>query len=48
MGISKNSVRFLEMPDEFLFKFLFHNNLNKTSQIKSKENLSKLKFLEVP
>ena len=47
LGISKNSVRFLEMPDEFLFKSLYHNDLNKTSQIKSKENLSKLKFLEV-
>ena len=48
MGISKNSVRLLEISDEFLFKSLCHNNLNKTSKIKSKKNISKLKFLEVP
>ena len=28
-GISKNLVRFLEMPDEFLFKSLYYNDLNK-------------------
>ena len=27
-GISKNSVRFLEMPDEFQFKSLYYNDLN--------------------
>ena len=29
LGISKNSVRFLEMPDEFLLKSLYYNDLSK-------------------
>ncbi len=28
MGTSKNSVRFLEVPDEFQFKSLYCNDLN--------------------
>ena len=40
MGISKNSVRFLEMPDEyFLISLYIVMTYQKTSQNKSKENL---------
>ena len=47
MGISKNSVRFLEMSDEFLDKSFQHYGLSKNIAKKSKENLQKLKFLEI-
>ena len=40
MGISKNSVGFLEMPDEyFLISLYIVMTYQKTSQNKSKENL---------
>ena len=38
-GISKNSVRFLEMPDRFQFKSLYYNDLNRNIATKLKENL---------
>ena len=39
MGISKNSVRFLEMPDEFKMKSLYNNDFILNIATKSKEKL---------